>query len=158
LQCHAYHRDVRDRKQKEQIRKEWQSADRRVIIATNAFGLGIDEPNVRCVIHVGTIHQLRSFGQESGRAGRDGATSQSIIRMPQGLPESLRKMRPPTMSRVRGSRQTAAEKKMAEMEKVQRFMSGARCPRVYLDQEMDGRRDRVGCEMERRRVMCALPR
>jgi superfamily II DNA helicase RecQ len=41
LQCHAHYRDVGDRKQ---IRKEWQRADRRVVIATNAFGLGIDEP------------------------------------------------------------------------------------------------------------------
>jgi RecQ family ATP-dependent DNA helicase len=146
LQCHAYYRDVGDRKQKEQIRKEWQSADGRVVIATNAFGLGIDEPNVRCVIHVGPIHQLRSFAQESGRAGRDGVRSQSIIMMPKGLPESLRKARPRTISRVKGSRQTEAEKKMAEAEKVQRFMSGARCRRVYLDQEMDGRRDRVRCE------------
>jgi RecQ family ATP-dependent DNA helicase len=146
LQCHTYYRNVGDRKQKEQIRKEWQSADGRVVIATNAFRLGIDEPNVRCVIHIGPIYQLRSFAQESGRVGRDGVRSQSIIMIPKGLPESLRKARPRTISRVKGSRQTEAEKKMAEAEKVQRFMSGARCRRVYLDQEMDGRRDRVGCE------------
>jgi RecQ family ATP-dependent DNA helicase len=146
LQCHAYYRDVGDRKQKEQIRTEWQSADGRVVIATNAFGLGIDEPNVRCVIHVGTIYRLRSFAQESGRAGRDGARSQSIIMMPQGMAESLQKVRPRPISRVRGGRQTESEKRMAEAEKVQRFMSGARCRRVYLDEEMDGRRDRIGCE------------
>lgn len=146
LQCHAYYRDVGDRQQKDQIRKEWQSADQRVVIATKAFGLGIDEPNVRCVIHVGAIYRLRSFAQESGRAGRDGVRSQSIIMMPKGMAESLQKVRPRMVSRVKGSRQTDGEKRMAEIEKVQRFMSGARCRRVYLDQEMDGRHDRVGCE------------
>jgi superfamily II DNA helicase RecQ len=96
------------------------------------------------VIHVGPIYQLRSFAQESGQAERDGVRSQSIIMMPEGLPESLQKARPRTISRVKGSRQTEAEKRMAEMEKVQRFMSEARCRRVYLDQDV--RSDRVGCE------------
>jgi len=75
LDCHAYYRDVGDTAVKDQIRKAWESADGRVMVATNAFGLGIDRPDVRVVVHIGPIYQMRNYSQESGRAGRDGKRS-----------------------------------------------------------------------------------
>jgi superfamily II DNA helicase RecQ len=49
LDCHAYYRDVGDAAVKDEIRKAWESADGRVVVATNAFGLGIDRPVVTIV-------------------------------------------------------------------------------------------------------------
>ena len=148
LDCHAYYRDVGNTAVKDEIRKAWESADGRVVVATNAFGLGIDRPDVRVVIHIGPIFQLRSYGQESGRAGRDGKQSEAIILMPVGRQEALQKVHEQA-GRYPAKLQfciTAKEKQRVEQQKVERFVSGAKCRRVYLDQEMDGRIDRVRCE------------
>ena len=62
-----------------------------MIVASNAFRLGIDELNVRVVIHVGPIYQLGDYGQESGQSGRDGKRSEAIILVKAGRQEALQK-------------------------------------------------------------------
>jgi RecQ family ATP-dependent DNA helicase len=153
LDCHAYYRDVGDAAVKDEIRKAWESADGRVVVATNAFGLGIDRPDVRVVVHIGPIYQMRNYSQESGRAGRDGKRSEAIILMPVGRQEALQKAHEQAQRRPAKFHisMTAKEKQRIEQQKVERFVSGAACRRVYLDQEMDGRMDRVRCEDEEER-------
>jgi superfamily II DNA helicase RecQ len=124
LDCHAYYRDVGDAAVKDEIRKAWESADGRVVVATNAFGLGIDRPDVRVVIHVGQIHQMRNYGQESGRAGRDGKPSEAIIMVPAGKQEALQKQyeraQPP--KKIYGVL-SQKEKERVERQKVEQFIS-----------------------------------
>ena len=148
LGCHVYHANVGSPEVKSRIQERWERADGRVIVASNAFGLGIDKPDVRTVIHAGPIYQVRSYGQESGRAGRDGEPSEAIIIVGAGKQEALqnhhaRLRRQPVVHRAII---TEADRKRVDQDKVDRFISGAQCRRVDLDREMDGRVDRARCE------------
>lgn len=71
-------REILDKESFENL-KLFKENEASVMIATKAFGMGIDKPNVRLTIHSNISSSIESFVQESGRAGRDGKTSLSII-------------------------------------------------------------------------------
>ena len=73
-----YHAGL-DNADKDARQKAWVSDKARVMVATNAFGMGIDKPNVRTVIHTDCPDSLEAYFQEAGRAGRDGAKAYAVL-------------------------------------------------------------------------------
>jgi superfamily II DNA helicase RecQ len=120
LSCEAYFAEA---EKKTEALQAWIEGRTRVIVGTNALGLGIDVPNVRLVVHVGGMFDLLNYGQESGRAGRDGRRSEAIAVIGEGP----------------GKYKDTEERLMWE------YLLSEGCRRVKLDQYLDGNLETQGC-------------
>jgi ATP-dependent DNA helicase RecQ len=74
-----FYHGQRSKRDRERVQDAFMAGEIRVVAATNAFGLGIDKPDVRFVIHRDIPASLEAYYQEAGRAGRDGASARAIL-------------------------------------------------------------------------------
>ncbi|KAJ5675322.1 uncharacterized protein N7477_005256 [Penicillium maclennaniae] len=99
--------------------------------------MGVDIPDIRCIIHIGFPRSLLDYAQESGRAGRDRLPSEAIIIQPEGFDE------------VPAWFDQNTDREQAGLELVRQYIAGEhQCRRVLLDRYLDGDIDgytRQGC-------------
>ncbi|EED17274.1 DNA helicase recq1, putative [Talaromyces stipitatus ATCC 10500] len=114
LQCPAYHSKTVDRRG---VLASFCQQKQGVMVATSALGMGIDIPDIQMVVHVGPTRTLLDYGQESGRAGRDGRPSLAVML-------------------IDGSGQGVGYPEVVD-ERVRQYIDG-RCRRRTLDRYLDG--------------------
>lgn len=90
-----YHAGL-DNATKDIRQQRWQTGESRVMVATNAFGMGIDKPDVRIVIHLDLPDSIEAYFQEAGRAGRDGQKAYAVILYAKSDKTALHKRIPDT--------------------------------------------------------------
>ncbi|KAK5651004.1 hypothetical protein OQA88_2934, partial [Cercophora sp. LCS_1] len=137
LGCRAYHARAGESGEKTEIVRRWVE-EGGAIVATCALGAGIDIPDVRLVVHVGRPKTLRDFVQESGRAGRDGQPSRSVIISVGSRTTQCNNQRPQPQLQPHAPR---GDEDVAEL-----VRDSVGCRRTILSRVMDGRTNRIECE------------
>jgi ATP-dependent DNA helicase RecQ len=78
IKAEAYHAGL-DRDRRADVQRRFLADEIDVVVATNAFGMGVDKPNVRTVVHSSVPASLEAYYQEAGRAGRDGQPARALL-------------------------------------------------------------------------------
>lgn len=136
----AYHGAVK-KSERTLISNQWRSNDLHIICATTAFGMGIDKPSVRVVIHLEASTSLESYYQESGRGGRDGKPALSIL----FYSEKTFKMMERFIEKTTTSK-IGVENKTRALHTFHRFCQQKTCRRrAILEHFGEARADTISC-------------
>jgi ATP-dependent DNA helicase RecQ len=92
MAANFYHAGLR-KEERDERQNSWMRGECRIMVATNAFGMGIDKPDVRLVVHIEMPNSPEEYFQEAGRAGRDGQQAYAVVLFSSGKDEGNIKRR-----------------------------------------------------------------
>jgi len=128
----AYHAGL-ETERRRKIQEAFAREKLDVVVATVAFGMGIDRSNVRCVLHAALPKSLEAYQQETGRAGRDGLEAECVLLYSGG--DATRWTKLFTMSAEEtGSPPEVLQSQLRLLDEVQRFASGMTCRHKALSE------------------------
>ena len=110
-----------------------------VLVATNAFGMGIDNPDVRLIVHAQTPGSLEAYYQEAGRAGRDGAPADCVLFF--GVQDLVTQRRISSGSRSKA----VAARKAASLEAMESYARSESCRQQIISEYFTGQSASMAC-------------
>jgi ATP-dependent DNA helicase RecQ len=112
-----------------------------ILVATNAFGMGIDFPDVRLIVHFQTPGSLEAYYQEAGRAGRDGLPARCLMFFGEDdLATQMRLSNPGASVEIEARREQA-------LERIEHYARASRCRQQLLCEHFTGTHDHPRCEL-----------
>lgn len=125
---------------RERAQQAFEAGRMRVLVATNAFGMGIDLPDIRLIVHFQTPGSLEAYYQEAGRAGRDGEPARCLLFFGRGDLATQRRL---TRS---GASSAALDRRRADaLAAMERYAVSERCRHRALVSHFTGREDERDC-------------
>ncbi len=134
----GYYHAGRTQLARERAHRSFASARTNILVATNAYGMGIDLPDVRLIVHAQAPGTLEAYYQEAGRAGRDGAPARCVLFFGEADLTTQRRLASRGSSRSHGLDQA--------LEAVRTYATDSRCRQAMLCAHFTGRDDHVACQ------------
>ncbi|HHN78366.1 MAG TPA: hypothetical protein ENK11_06820, partial [Phycisphaerales bacterium] len=125
---------------RERAQQAFEAGRTRVLVATNAFGMGIDLPDIRLIVHFQTPGSIEAYYQEAGRAGRDGEPARCLLFF--GLADLATQRR---LSERSSSSAAQDERREAALAGIERYARDERCRHAMLVRHFTGREEEPEC-------------
>jgi ATP-dependent DNA helicase RecQ len=136
----GYYHAGRTKLARERAQSAFEAGRTRVLVATNAFGMGIDLPDIRLIVHFQTPGSLEAYYQEAGRAGRDGAPARCLLFFGRGDLATQRRL-----SERNASSAAIDQRREDSLGEIERYATGLACRHQSLVAHFTGREDEPVC-------------